>query len=371
MDKYVLLLLTFGLLAIVMNSVAAGGQQSITLYESNDVNATNQTFTNNVRDLFANGTDNKLGNITKACVQSKGIWTYYTSANYSTKGSTIFDTLIYTNNTSPVCNNVTTGNITSIRHVGHSDLSKPAISLYTTNKMQGFELYFEGYKLILPTEVKINSFAFTGLKNYIISNKVPIGNETAEQLKEQKCLDVTRINKTKDNLAYNQTGTDLVSIKYIQRCCTGKETIVKPEGSDGLGINETAEIKEDANAMNGPGLILTVKLNSPPDNTTGNITMIGEKLSLTITMEITNYTFIGTSCYTIYEGIDFTGNVKCLVPGTKITDKNITEYTFGSVKIGCTNESRCSGSSNSGFMISSMQIMFSTFLAIFIMTIFK
>lgn len=118
---------------------------------------------------------------------------------------------------------------------------------------------------------------------------------------------------------------------------------------------------EEADAMNGPGLILTVKLSA---NEIGELTLIGNKLGLINPIQITNFTFIGERSFTIYESIDFVGNKTCLVHGTNITDKqygNKTEHTVGSIMIGCGN-----GSNNSAFMISAMQIMFSTLLAIFV-----
>lgn len=143
--------------------------------------------------------------------------------------------------------------------------------------------------------------------------------------------------------------------------------------------NETADMTEEANNMNGPGIILEVKLNPTINNETGELLMIGDKLSLISTVQITNFT--SSSCFTIYEGIDFMGNKTCLVPGTKIRDeeyRNKTEYTVGSIMVGCVNEGRCKngnsgGSNNHAFMIaSSMQNMFGTImLTIFVMLIFK
>lgn len=72
MDHFTLLWLSLGLLAIVGNVVAAGKQQSIILYDSTATNATNETFTHNVRNLFTESVT-KLGNISKACVQSEGM----------------------------------------------------------------------------------------------------------------------------------------------------------------------------------------------------------------------------------------------------------------------------------------------------------
>lgn len=132
-------------------------------------------------------------------------------------------------------------------------------------------------------------------------------------------------------------------------------------------------MEENANALNDPGLILTVKL--PETNETGELTFIGEKLSLIDDIQIINFTFIGQRrCFTIYESMDFMGNSSCLVPGKQIIDQeyNSTEHTVGSISIGCKNDSRCiiftylNGSNNVTF-ISSKQIMFSTLLGIFVM----
>lgn len=68
-NKYIYWFMAFGLLAIVS---AGQPPQTITLYESTEENSFKQNFTNNVRNL-ANDNDNKLGNITKACVPSKGM----------------------------------------------------------------------------------------------------------------------------------------------------------------------------------------------------------------------------------------------------------------------------------------------------------
>lgn len=72
MDNKHIFLISATVLSVIVG-MAAGNQQSITLYESTVPNSKNETFTINVRNLFACENGTKLIAASMACIHSKGM----------------------------------------------------------------------------------------------------------------------------------------------------------------------------------------------------------------------------------------------------------------------------------------------------------